>query len=127
MFPATSEIFLKKEKGMSETRFVLPFHQQECEKKKQKQGGRMLEGIQLSKIQAQKEIKFTDTNKGDKTGITVVMILESYQRGKKSHRKERKRYIKARQCFKETNWKIQSNFDASEKKKGFEALHSDLI
>lgn len=43
----------------------------------------MLEGIQLSKIQAQKEIKFTDTNKGDKTGITVVMILESYQRGKK--------------------------------------------
>lgn len=48
MFPATSEIFLKEKKGTSEKRFVLTSNQQECKIKpgiKQKQGGRMLEGI----------------------------------------------------------------------------------
>lgn len=46
---------------------------------KQKQGSRMLEGIKLSKIQAQKEIKFTDTTgKQTRLGLIVVRLLDSY-------------------------------------------------
>lgn len=44
----------------------------------------MLEGMKLSKIQAPKEIKFTDTTrKGIRLGLIVVRLLDSYQRGKK--------------------------------------------
>lgn len=44
----------------------------------------MLEGMKLSKIQAQKEIKFTGTGrKGTRLVLTLVRLLDSYQRGNK--------------------------------------------
>lgn len=43
----------------------------------------MLEGMKLSKIQAQKEIKFIDTTgRGTRLGLIVVKI-DNYQREKK--------------------------------------------
>lgn len=75
----------------------------------------MLEGMKLSKIQVQKEIKFIDpTGKGTRLGLIVVRLLDSYQRGEKKNRREERRQ---EQCVRETNWKTQSNFDAIAKKK----------
>ena len=50
--------------------------------------------MKLSKIQAQKEIKFTDTTgKGMRLGLTVVRLLDSYQRGeKKAYKRGEKTY-----------------------------------
>lgn len=60
----------------------------------------MLEGIKLSKIQGQKEIKFTDTTgKGTRLGLIVVRLLDSYQRGKKRHRREKAYYSKTITVF----------------------------
>jgi len=58
----------------------------------------MLQGMKLSQIQAQKEIKFTDTTrKGTRLGLIVVGLLGRYQRRKKRHRREERRHITARQ------------------------------
>lgn len=52
----------------------------------------MLEGMKLSKVQAQKEIKSTDTTrKGTRVVLKVIKFLDSYQRrGEKGHRREKK-------------------------------------